>query len=187
MGTTIVEYIVAAVFGIWFVLSIGYQVSWFSGKIGRFDKFGFLPRWTFFAPNPGTYDHHLVYRECSADVDVTSVGQLDTPGLELSGWQQVPELYRGHSLPFLWNPQRRVTKTVSDIVNNLVLARARLKGDANFVQFTVEYFLLLHLIARNAPPSVQRQFAIIRTHGFEGGRTPELVFISNFHRMGQTP
>jgi hypothetical protein len=183
MSNVPVEGIVVAIFSIWFLLSVGFQIAPISAKIGRFDRFGFLPRWTFFAPNPGTYDHHLVYRECGADVDVSSIEKLDSVGPLLSPWQQVERLNGGVCIPFIWNPHRRVTKTVTDIVNTLVVARTHL-NNPDFIQFTVEYFMLLHLIARDAPASVQRQFAIVRTHGFLGDRTPELVFISNFHRMG---
>ncbi len=183
----VADTIVAAAFAVWFLLSVGFQTSWFATKIGKFDKFGLLPRWTFFAPNPGRHDYHLVYRECGADVDLSSLERLEAAAPQLSPWIEVPDLHEGRSLLFLWHPQRRITKTMTDIVNGLLLARGRLTERPSLVQFTVEYFLLLHLIQRGASPAVKRQFAIVRTRGFESERERDIVFVSNFHRAAVQP
>jgi hypothetical protein len=175
---------VISAFVIWFLLSVGNQIGPVADKLARFDRFGFLPRWTFFAPNPGIYDHHLVFRECGAEVDVSSVDRLEAAAPHLSAWLEVSDLYSGRSFPFLWNPQRRLTKTISDVVNGLVIARNRFSEKPDVVQFTVEYFLLLHLVQRGAAGPSQRQFAIVRTHGFTDDRQTQLVFLSNFHPVG---
>jgi hypothetical protein len=172
---------IAGGFSLWFLLSILYQVRPFAGKIGRFDRLGLLPRWTFFAPNPGIYDHHIIYRECDPAVRPET---LDSGcGEGLSGWRQLEGLCNGGNVPLVWNPQRRVTKTITDVVNALMTARRIFQDRPNLIQFTLEYFLLLHLVQRHVREGAFCQFAVVRSHGFSGDRTPGIVFLSNFHRV----
>jgi hypothetical protein len=170
-------------FAVWLVLSAAYQFSAVSEKLGRFDRFGLLPRWTFFAPNPGTHDHHIVYRECSSgDFDLSTPEAQNAASANLSPWRELTDLCSGFAIPFLWNPQRRVTKTVTDVVSGLLSIGNRNPEDVKYAHFTVEYFLLLHLTMRGASAPGQRQFAVLRTHGFGAERRTQAVFVSKFHR-----
>ena len=172
---------IGAFFALWFVLSIGFQVRPIASRLGRYDRLGLLPRWTFFAPNPGIYDHHIIFRECDPSVDPTVV-QLEG-GDALTPWRELDGLCTGNNVPLIWNPQRRVTKTITDVVNSMAVTRRLFKDKPNLIQFTLDYFLLLHLVQREARDGALCQFAIIRSHGFIGDRAPNVVFISNFHRV----
>lgn len=177
----LVETAVMTLLAAWLAGSAAYQFRAVSNLIGRYDRFGLLPRWTFFAPNPGIHDHHLMYRECHSDADLSTPEGAASALAALSSWREVADLVPGHSYLFVWNPQRRVTKTMSDIINNLSAARHKNPDFVRYIQFTVEYFWLLHLVLRGASPAVQRQFAVIRTHGFGSDRKAEVVFVSKFH------
>jgi len=169
-------------FAIWFALSIAYQFSAVSEKLGPFDRFALLPRWTFFAPNPGMQDHHLVYREClSGDIDLSTLQAQEAASANLSSWREVTDLCPGFAIPLLWNPQRRVTKTITDVSNSLLTMRRRSPEGAKYAHFTVEYFLLLHLTMRDARAPARRQFAVLRTHGFGAERSARAIFLSKFH------
>jgi hypothetical protein len=174
---------IALTLGLWLLLSVANQYRPFALRIGRYDHFSLLPRWTFFAPNPGMHDVHLLYRECAADLDVSTPEGLNGASAKLSPWREMADLCPGHNVLFVWNPQRRVTKTILDIV--AVLNRVRQLTDDQNAQITVEYFLLLHLVMRGAGDSTQRQFAVVRTHGFGPERQSEVVFLSAFHPAGQ--
>lgn len=173
---------IIALFALWFLVSVLFQIRPVAARIGRFDRLGLLPKWTFFAPNPGIHDHHIIYRECDASLDVAKARDAG-PVAGLSPWRQLADLCSGHNILFVWNPQRRVTKTISDLVNSLAITRRAVAGSPHLIQFTVDYFLLLHLVQRGASECVKRQFAIVRSHGFASERSTELVFISNFHNV----
>ena len=179
MTEQVVSVAMATVFAAWLLLSILYQVRPIANRLGRYDRLGLLPRWTFFAPNPGIYDHHIIYRECDpARVqDVLAHGTGDG----LSGWKQLDGLCSGYNVPLVWNPQRRVTKTITDVVNAMMTVRRAVEHRPNLIQFTLEYFLLLHLVQRHVRQGALCQFAIVRSHGFAGEREPAIVFLSNFH------
>lgn len=54
---------VAFIFALWLLISIVWQFQFKSlTAIKEFDFIGIFPNWTFFAPNPGTSDYHIVYR-----------------------------------------------------------------------------------------------------------------------------
>jgi hypothetical protein len=94
-------------FGIWFVLSVANQFNnpiW--SRIGRWDRFALLPRWTFFAPKPGTKDTRIVFR------DIAENGAL-------GGWREL-DLYQdpGH-LSWIWNPNKFAVKSLSDVCQTL--------------------------------------------------------------------
>src|SRR5690348_12432463 len=68
MKLQIADILIALFFLGWFILSILNQFgfAWFD-KITRHDHFSLLPLWTFFAPNPGQSDYHLIYRDRKTD------------------------------------------------------------------------------------------------------------------------
>ena len=163
--------IVAVVFLGWFALSVANQFDLLSEKIGRFDYLKLIPRWTFFAPNPGTNDYHLVYRDQQSDGTFSS-------------WQELAELNSGHNVSCLWNPQRRVTKTIADTVNNILRVNAKIPDFSRSVKFTLEYMILLQAAHKPSPTGKQRQFAVVQTHGFGQSRQLQLVLLSELHGVG---
>lgn len=52
----------------WLAASIlnQFRFSWFQ-RFRQYDSFSLLPIWSFFAPNPGQSDYHLVFRDRQHD------------------------------------------------------------------------------------------------------------------------
>jgi hypothetical protein len=175
----------AATLMIWFVLSALNQIDPISRRLGPYDPLGLLPRWTFFAPHPGIYDYHLLYRECeSVETPLATPQMLEAAKRLVGPWTQVPDLYPGSSRFMLWNPQRRVTKTISDIVAGMTMLSLAYPKLGDGMQYTTYYWLLLHLIQQQSRREGQRQFALIQSHGFPPERESVLFFMSNFHPVG---
>ena len=175
----------ATILAIWFVLSALNQIDPISTRLAPYDPLGLLPRWTFFAPHPGIYDYHLLYRECaSVETPLGTPAMVEAAKTLVGPWMQVPDLCPGSTRFMLWNPQRRVTKTITDIVAGLTLLRLTYPKLGDGVQYTSYYWLLLHLIQRPPRREGQRQFALIQSHGFPPERQSALFFVSNFHRVG---
>lgn len=66
-----------AFFALWTVLTLLNQFPgdrWKAWK--RFDAFNLIPKWTFFAPTPGTGDLCLLYRLQSASGEMTQFQEL---------------------------------------------------------------------------------------------------------------
>jgi hypothetical protein len=175
----------AAILVIWFLLSALNQINPISTRLGPYDPLGLLPRWTFFAPHPGIYDYHLLYRECdSSETQLGNIQMVEAAKHLIGPWVQVPDVCPG-STRVMWNPQRRVTKTITDIVAGLTMIRLAYPELGDGIQYTSYYWLLLHLIQRESRRAAQRrQFAVIQSHGFPPERTSAVFFISNFHIVG---
>jgi hypothetical protein len=89
---------------VWLVLTIANQFNfrWMQWVRGV-DFMLLLPRWTFFAPNPGLSDFHLSYRTIAAD---------GTP----SPWEEIDLIAKRTLRSAVWNPDKRVTKAVIEAV-----------------------------------------------------------------------
>ena len=164
--------VVGSILVTWFLASVIHQFRfhWWS-RIARFDAFNLLPRWTFFAPNPGRHDFHVVYREW--------VDDKHKPWMELAA-TNVDTRWR-----WLWNPSRYPNKAISDLANGLYRA-LQLSGDEPWtVMLSSSYISLLSVVMAQSPTNLKanrRQFAIVRTHGFGRGRQLEIAFASEVHR-----
>jgi hypothetical protein len=172
----------AVILVICFVLSALNQVNPISTRLAPYDPLGLLPRWTFFAPHPGIYDYHLLYRECdSLEAELGTLQTVEAAKDLVGPWTQVPEICPGSTRLLLWNPQRRVTKTITDVVAGLTMLRLEHPKLGDGVQYTSYYWLFLHLIQLHSRREGQRQFAVIQSHGFPPERKSAVFFISNFH------
>jgi hypothetical protein len=162
--------VVAGLLGVWFLLTVLSQFEYFFRIIVRFDRFRLVPRWAFFAPNPGHHDYHLVYRGRRADNSLTE-------------WEELTDVNCGQNLSCVWNPQRRVVKTISDIVKMVSLMRKHHEVPSQYLQFTLPYMLLLHFVQARGGADIERQFAIVRTEGFAELRPTKLdvILLSEFH------
>ena len=160
----------AAVFSIWLVLTIGKQFRHpFFRRIGRLDTFNLLPIWTFFAPNPGKTDLHILFRDALGDGSLT-------------GWQ---EILHGHKrrIRLLWNPAKREDKILRDCVQ--VLRRSERELSARpALFFTVPYLMILGHVLRASIPdyAAARQFLLVEEGCYPGGDTIP-VFMSSFHSV----
>lgn len=154
----------------WLLLTAFAQFRSVLSRLSRFDVFRLIPTWTFFAPNPGVVDYHLVVRDKSSN------------GV-LSAWREVQIGQERNFVNFIWNPQKRPKKVMIDAVQSLTIILTR--GEAPLGQeiISLPYLLLLH-ISGTVPDAlhevVSRQFAIFQTSGHRD-KEIQLVYLSQFH------
>lgn len=161
-------YIVFLLLAFWFLLTLLFQVDKFSLILSRYDIFRLIPRWTFFSPNPGQHDLHLLYR------DKLSNG-------EYGSWKEVS--LTGHKvIPPIWNPYKRLPKILWDCWASIQYLMIKKSVSSNKVQISGAYLILLNLSMRTKKDSgaKQRQFSLVRSQGFKN-RKIEPLFVSHFH------
>jgi len=136
----------------------------------RYDACALIPAWTFFAPNPGTRDARLLWRQRYTD------GRL-SPWRETTGPQVTP--WKG-----LWNPTKRVRKGVTDATSS-VLRRAVNFPHSQLTVISVPYLLIVNHICAlpGAEMANARQFMIAYTDRSNAGREgePRVQFVSHWH------
>lgn len=142
-------------------------------RVTDYDLCAAIPVWTFFAPNPGRTDLYLLYRDRDDEGNITV-------------WRDI-ELERRASWWSLWNPRRRIGKSVVDVSSNLT-ANVDYQPRASVTKRKVvefPYLLLLNYVCSKPADfrARMRQFAVARTegHGTEG--EAGVVFLSAFHRL----
>ena len=168
------ELLVAAILAIWLVLSVLNQVNWKpNSAIRRADIFHLIPRWHFFAPRPATFDYHFVYRTLSAGHDV------------VQDWEPILEIPRRTLLSSVWNPTRRLRKLRVDATQALLRSsREKGGGERDIVLLSLPYLLLLNsACSRSRDDAAFVQFAVLRTHGFESDRPPQVMIRSELHAI----
>jgi hypothetical protein len=125
------EAALAAVLGTWLLVSAVAQLAVVApglNRFRRFDLFGLVPRYHFFAPTPGTLDYHLLVR-------------VRTQAGQLSAWQDTVPWQRRWS-NFIWNPDRRTRKALHDLTTTLMIESETCSARA--LQVSVPYLALLH-------------------------------------------
>ena len=167
-----IDLILITLFGVWLILSAlnqFYHGKWIA-PLKRRDKLGLIPIWTFFAPNPGRSDHHLLYRDETED----GVGC----------WKEI-DLRRGSIVRAFWHPARRVNKAVNDAIHSLMRPRPELKDSRRGRMIEVPYITLLSYVSRQPRGfnALRRRFLIARTEGVESHDRPKIIFISEAHRF----
>ncbi|HET6360746.1 MAG TPA: hypothetical protein VFH11_01665 [Gemmatimonadota bacterium] len=169
--TSIIEAAPYVVFGIWLGLSVLHQFPhgrWIR-RIKRFDRFGVLPDWTFFAPTPIVSDYRFLYRDMSGDGTLTS-------------WKEIT--YRNTSLlRSVWHPERRIQKGLNVSVASLVRRAIAAGRFEKRRLLEVSYLLILNFVEKQPRDfrAVKRQFLIAQTRGVESDDNPHIMFLSAFH------
>jgi hypothetical protein len=155
----------------WFLISALAQlnvkgIAWLKLR----DVFSLIPNWSFFAPRPGTSDYHLLFR----DSDVSG---------EWGKWREIPLASRRTLWGALWNPEKRKTKVLSDVVRGLV----RLAQNQGFKDFslTLPYLAILNYVSsiHRSKACLQTQFMILQSEGFFADRDPQFLFMSGMHNL----
>ena len=158
---------------VWGLVSILNQFQLkINSKIASFDPYSLIPQWSFFAPNPGTFDYHLLFRDDGEDLDLN--------------WQEIPLLYERTKISFLWNPNKRLNKALFDMTETLKQIELREKDNKNFIYISLPYLYLLNLVL--SQPNIKdnsnlRQFIIVRNYGRSTDKENEIVFISKIHMI----
>jgi len=158
------------VFFVWFLLTIAFQKNnKLSRFTARFDRFTLIPRWSFFAPDPGASNYHFIYR--SRDDKTVA-----------SPWLELDLSPRAFLFP-IWNPRKRYREGMIELFQ--LLALFSLNNSAERLQFTAPYIILLDVARKrlegSLPPQAFYQFALVETRGPSGASMPRVRFYSLTH------
>lgn len=169
------EILVAGLFLIWLIATVICQFDeWkLTMTIRGMDSMNLIPLWTFFAPNPGKQDYHLLYRD---------KGQGDA----VSDWVEVDLQEERHLFSFIWNPDKRDKKVLSDVVQDLIMLIRSEQGTKNYLIVTLPYLAILKAVCIRKPASADtayRQFMLAGSHGFNSDMAPEFILLSMFHPL----
>jgi hypothetical protein len=165
--------VLALVFIVWGALSTAFQFDHpRMRRLSYRDCFGLLPLWTFFAPSPGQTDYHLVYRDQTEDGSTTDLCEISLGE-------------RRSACSWLWNPEKRGRKVLSDIVQMLLEISSAEGTKPSVLLLSTPYTLVLHAVMAEplSPGAVRRQFVIAQTRGFFRDGPPEVLLRSSFHRV----
>jgi hypothetical protein len=216
----VATYTLVLVFALWFGVSVLNQLEATGYPAARrialvvksLDLFSLIPTWNFFAPNPGTNDYHLLYRE-----------RLDDGAYGV--WREVPFPKQSGLLKLVWNPRKRRAKVLSDVVVSLgsAVAEARQTAleqlgpwgdeDARVVEreglardrrreyetelarliaeeleplkLSIPYLIVLNYLSglAHSPFSHSIQFLFAQTAGFDPRAEPEILYVSEPHEL----
>jgi hypothetical protein len=162
----VVEAVVAALFATWLAATLATAVegSRPARLVRRADVLGLVPGWSFFAPNPGTFDYHLLARPRHPDGSTGPFTEIAPP--------------RSRLRRSIWHPEKRVRKLIFDCCQELVTLRDAGRSGA---EYTVAYLTLLNLAGSRVDQAgtASVQFLLVRS-----GRhvqQPELLVRSRFH------
>ena len=163
----------ALVWGIvvmWLAITLLSQHDFFSKAFGGFGIARVIPRWTFFAPNPGVTDYHIVVRD-------------RLPNGTTTGWKHVPFAQGRTSVDLIWNHRKRSRKVLHDSVQMLRVCAVS-SGCPKGELFSLPYILLLRYSVVSVPPQTGavRQFAVIESRG-HSARALEATYVSSFHKV----
>lgn len=156
---------------IWLVLIAITQIpSKLSSYIHDIDYFSLIPSWTFFAPEPGVTDYHLLTRIKLKSGDITPL---------------VVESITNNKIitNAIWNPKKRKHKVLTDVVQTF--ARLSFEFPKN-LSLTTPYLLILNYISQIYKiqyKGEQIQFVIAETKGFQLKKEPKIIFMSEFHEL----
>jgi hypothetical protein len=165
LGQALLNDVLAGVFLVWLVLTALGQLpcSW-ARAVRTADRWTLLPRWNFFAPNPGSDDFILACRYYVPD-GVTDWRLLCCPSAR-------------SFMDAIWHPQKVETKALSDVVEALRETTSALLDSPRLVEFSWPYIVLSRCCSIHTPPAATRfQFAVLACR--EIAATPRrIVFMS---------
>lgn len=154
----------------WLIITVLAHFPPFQVWINRADPCHLIPRWNFFAPNPGNRDYYMVVRDRSRDGRLTE-------------WRNVPLYDPRPKVDYLWHPQKRAAKIFNDAVQSIRYLQRNEGVSASGLPFTLPYLILLSVVYRAAASpdaDAEFQFAIIESTGTDE-RALDCSFLSSFH------
>lgn len=168
----IFTYLIVGCLGFWLLASAicQFNILRLESFFRRMDYFSLLPRWSFFAPNPGVTDYHLLYR----DKDQEN---------ECGRWRELPIASKRTLLGAIWNPKKRSKKALSDAVQTIVRSSNTLKPSE--FKTSICYIALVNFIASLPRKTDGRatQFMIMESYGHYPDKGPKMLFRSEFHKL----
>jgi hypothetical protein len=166
------DVIVAIALAGWVVATLIVQLNVrFARKISKRDMFHLLPRWTFFAPNPGVTDYHLVFRRQDADG-------------ELSSFLELP-LHRRSRYAWLFNPDKRTKKALLDLAIMMEQVCNATTDSGGNIRLTFPYVALLNYFSHTTLPPTTRaiQYCLLASQSATEHQPTRLIVCSDFHRV----
>jgi hypothetical protein len=161
------ELVILALYIVWFLLSVANQFQRASrSRLAPFLSVLLVPRWTFFAPNPGHSDYFLEYRDHTEDL-------FSTP------WQRVSVLEERTLLGAIWNPNRRQSKLLFDVTQSLQVSALAME-DPEGICVSIPYLLVMNYLDSLPvePPCTIRQFRVVESYGFFPYKEEHLILRS---------
>lgn len=174
--------VLASAFAVWFGLSLyGQFQSPRTDTLRRYDVLQLLPIWTFFAPNPGSSDYHVIVRDRRSDGTI-------------SEWRDAMPIPAQTATSWVWNPMKRRQKVLVDAVASIAEMCAP-TGDRALqphllrraLMVSSPYLVLLNMVvncAEHASGTLATQFAVVERVGFGQEARPTVMFRSPFHGLG---
>jgi hypothetical protein len=162
----VAEALAAALFAGWLALTfvVGLEGTRGARAVRRADVLGLVPGWSFFAPNPGTVDYHLLARTRSRDGSTGPFREIAPPASPLR---------RG-----IWNPEKRVGKAIFDCGQELVLLPPE---ELDTAEYTLSYLALLSLATSRMDCTGAASIQFLLLQSAPSLREPELLVRSQFH------
>lgn len=169
----LVDAIAIGLLALWFAASVVQQLSAPGRQVlQRLDVLGLVPRWHFFAPNPGRHDVHLVVR------DVGEEG--------CAAWVEVAVPPTSAAGRWIWNPEKHLRKALFDTVDALGGVQRTTADSPRSIILSAPYIRLLRWAM--GPEPVQdgvtgRQFAIVTTQAHGPQQGVAVRFLSEIHPL----
>jgi hypothetical protein len=170
---TTISTLLALWFGSWLLISVLCQIPGkFSDLIQRVDIFNLIPRWNFFAPSPGTYDVHLLFRDRLPD-------DTFSPWKEISGCRHTPYF------SMIWNPGRRHNKAMFDVTRHIADIASHNQESPEKIQVSIPYITILNFVSARKRKyyACQTQFLLMRSYNRATEKEPTVIFTSSLHDM----
>ena len=159
----------AIVFGTWLILSIAAQFFRTNhSRIRIWDHCGLLPSWNFFAPEPGTLDYSIMYRDI-------------LPG-KFGPWKTLTETTRTGGISAIWNQHMIGNKVLHDWIQSLIEIEAATPYP-ELLKHTWPYQVILFSIMNDKPVlnDSLRQFSIVASTNYSP-KIRKIIFISDGHK-----
>ncbi|SER72419.1 hypothetical protein [Natrinema salaciae] len=174
------------VLSVWLVATVINSTPWGFRKLGGREVHHFIPRWNFFAPDPGVADYHLLYRDTFVDGGV-------------GPWQEVSRFHEPRDVTApIWHPDKHGKKALFDLTQELLRSQPETESEydaessdereltpvrSDAIKLTTAYIVLLNYVSsvQRSEMSVATQFLIMREAGVDG--TLEPIFTSDYHTV----
>ena len=114
-------------------------------------------------------DYHLLYRDELEDGS-------------LSNWVEIPMTEERKLFSFLWNPEKKSKKVLSDVVASLLQLGTR---ESVALMLSLPYLILLNVVVHHGDTRavVKRQFVLVEKLRNEENPTIQVVMISASHPL----
>lgn len=160
---------ILVVLTIFTVVSILYQIKKLQKKIQKWDKFGIVPNYSFFAPMPLLSDYRIAYK-------ITNREEQE--------WEEVPIYIDFNFFRTFWNPFKYYNKGLIDSCHFLIGEYHALENK-KVIQLSIFYLNILSLIADFLKDKTKEiddentiRFSIISSKGMKDIIIDKIIFAS---------